>query len=221
MGGSFLVSPRKDTSIKSTFEETSNPDVNANVSNSDVNISSIAQQTTRIPEMTKVIPPRGLNTESNFEELKKIVVPLTQPSSLPLTSVTPISSIVVSTTFVGVMQEPIATLFSSESTEPEKTIIETNVDDDDVIVAFAKLQFNPKEKDIRNELIMLGKQFKILNSKMNSVLQLLANTGGKNYVSRVEFEYLLKAQESRLQSVIKDVAKKHENKMANQSRNFE
>lgn len=38
--GLFHVSPRKDTSIKSNFEETSNPNVNTNISDMDVNINS-------------------------------------------------------------------------------------------------------------------------------------------------------------------------------------
>lgn len=50
MGGSFHVTPRNDTPVKSTIEETSIPDVNANVSNTDVNMNYGAQQSTIIPE---------------------------------------------------------------------------------------------------------------------------------------------------------------------------
>lgn len=64
------------------------------------------------------------------------------------------------------------------------------------MVSFLELQFNPKEEDIPNDIIMSSKQFKILNSKMNYLLQFMADTGGKNYVNRVEFDYLLKDQES-------------------------
>lgn len=97
------------------------------------------------------------------------------------------------------MQEPITTLFSSQSTEAEKSVREDEADDDNVMISFAELQFNPEENDIPDELIMSimsSKQFKILNSKINSLLQFFANTGGKNYVTRVEFDYLMKAQEN-------------------------
>lgn len=46
-------------------------------------------------------------------------------------------------------------------------------DDDNVMVSFADLQFYQEEEEILDNLIMSGKQFKILNSKMNLILQLL------------------------------------------------
>ncbi|CAI9292929.1 unnamed protein product [Lactuca saligna] len=126
--------------------------------------------------------------------IKTFVVTPPQPTSPPPTSVTPPSSTTTfSPTFVGVIQEPIATLFSSQSTEPEKTITEAEADDDDVMVSFVELQFNLDEDDILDDLIMSGKQFKILNSKMNSILHFLADTGDKNSTCGVEVEYLLKS----------------------------
>ncbi|CAI9303783.1 unnamed protein product [Lactuca saligna] len=98
------------------------------------------------------------------------------------------------------MQEPIATLFFSQLTNHEKNITEHEVNEDDAMVSFAELQFNPDEEDILDNFIMSGKKFKILNSKMNSILQFLADTGRKNSVSGVEVEYLLKYQESRLKT---------------------
>lgn len=42
-------------------------------------------------------------------------------------------------------QEPITTLFLSQSTEHKKHVNEQEEDDDDVMVLFAGMQFNPKE----------------------------------------------------------------------------
>lgn len=64
MDGSFHISSRKDTSIKSNFNETSIPDVNVNVSNTDANINSGEQPSTSILEKTKVTPPEFSHSES-------------------------------------------------------------------------------------------------------------------------------------------------------------
>lgn len=66
--GSFHVSPRKDTPVKSIFEETSNSDVNANISNVNANINSCEQTITSLPEKTIVTPPKVLHSKSNMEE---------------------------------------------------------------------------------------------------------------------------------------------------------
>lgn len=68
------------------------------------------------------------------------------------------------------MHEPIATIFSSQSTEAEKVVHDKELNDDDIMVSFVDLQFDPEEENIPYELIMPGKQFKILNSKINSLL---------------------------------------------------
>lgn len=83
------------------------------------------------------------------------------------------------------MQELITTLFSSQSTKSKKTIQEEETDDENVMVSFAELQFNHDNEDIHDDLIILGKKFKILNSKINSILQFLADNGSKHLVSGV------------------------------------
>ncbi|CAI9302167.1 unnamed protein product [Lactuca saligna] len=49
------------------------------------------------------------------------------------------------------------------------------------MVSFDDLQFNPKEEKLPNELIMSSKEYKILNSKLNYLLQIKSDTGGNNY----------------------------------------
>ncbi|CAI9291038.1 unnamed protein product [Lactuca saligna] len=132
-----------------------------------------------------------LKTSTITTTVETTIVAPPQPASPPPTLVTPPSSTTTfSLTFAGVMQEPIASLFSSQLTESEKTINKAKVDDDNVM---------------------------ILNSKMNYILQFLADTGGKNSLNGVEVKYLLKYQDSLLRKIIESVDKKHEERMDNQS----
>ncbi|CAH1435811.1 unnamed protein product [Lactuca virosa] len=52
---------------------------------------------------------------------------------------------------------------------------------------------------------------------MSWILQFLADTSSKHYVSGVEVEYLLKAQESRLRTLIDDVHKRNDERVLNHS----
>ncbi|CAI9288637.1 unnamed protein product [Lactuca saligna] len=61
------------------------------------------------------------------------------------------------------------------------------------MVSFAKIQFD-LEENIPDHMLMFGKQFKILNQKLNSLLQLQANAGSRNSVSGIEVDVILKAQ---------------------------
>ncbi|CAH1432086.1 unnamed protein product [Lactuca virosa] len=136
----------------------------------------------------------------------------TSTSSIPITTVSP--------TFFGVIQEPITTIFSSHSPKAEKTIQEDEADDDNVMVSFVELQFGHEEEDIPDDLFMSVKQFKILNCKMISILQFLADTGNKHSISGVEVEYLLKTQESRLKTLIENVDKRSDDQVVTQSCTF-
>lgn len=61
------------------------------------------------------------------------------------------------------------------------------------MVSFADLQFDPDEDNIPDNMIMSGKQFKILNNKLNYLLQIQDDTGGRNFVSGVEMDFMLKS----------------------------
>lgn len=67
---------------------------------------------------------------------------------------------------------------------------------------------------------MSRKQFKILYGKMNSNLQFLVDTNGKNSVSGVEVGYILKYQEFRLRNFIESIDKNHEEWLTTQYRNI-
>lgn len=49
----------------------------------------------------------------------------------------------------------------------------------------------------------------------------MADTGGKNSVSGVEVEYLLKSQESHMKTFIENIDKRYEERMTNQSKSFD
>lgn len=57
-------------------------------------------------------------------------------------------------------------------------------------------------------MLMSGKQFKILNKKLDSILQSQTDARGRNSVSSIEVDVMLKAEEDRLfnkvTSLIKD-----------------
>ncbi|CAI9289560.1 unnamed protein product [Lactuca saligna] len=89
------------------------------------------------------------------------------------------------------------------------------------MVSFAKIQFNPEEEDIFDDLIMSGKQFKILNSKMNSLFQIVADNEGKHYVTGTEMDYLMKAQESQLRNLIADIEQKQAELLAFHSKTYD
>lgn len=87
----------------------------------------------------------------------------------------PISS---SPTVTHIINQPITSLFSSQSTDPPKFIDDTDTDDGGFGGTFADLEFDPEEEGIPDHMLMSGKQFKILNKKLNSILQSQADVGG-------------------------------------------
>lgn len=72
-----------------------------------------------------------------------------------------------------------------------------------------------------DEAIMPDKHFKILNSKMNSILQISSDIIGKTSVSCVEVEYLLKVQETRTLTLIEDMDKLINECLANHFQPFD
>ncbi|CAI9293078.1 unnamed protein product [Lactuca saligna] len=195
----------------------------------DTNINLSDQKHTNIHEKAIVKPFGVLNTESGKEEIgtTDIAIDLSNkgtnvnmdegmlnhessvtsiidtstalpPPSLPGPTYIPV--LTISPTFDGIMQEPITTLFSSQSTENSQPKNETN--DEDIMVSFADLQFNPREENIPDELIM-------------------SDTRRKNYVTGVEMEYLIKSQESCLQNLIEGIEKKQVERLAFHSRSYD
>ncbi|CAI9278260.1 unnamed protein product [Lactuca saligna] len=183
--GSFGILPTKVITVKSILEQTNNHGITANVSNAQANIDSREQIIKSLPKQTTVIPPKVTYSKSNIkgDETSNINVNLFDkhtnvtmgdegsktamytstglppaPTSPPqISTILPTTTATVSPTFEKVMQVPITTLFSSQSIDTDKIIHEEEANDDDLMVSFADLEFNPNEDDVPNEAIMFGK----------------------------------------------------------------
>ncbi|CAH1453127.1 unnamed protein product [Lactuca virosa] len=68
---------------------------------------------------------------------------------------------------------------------------------------------------------MSGKKFKILNSKINFLLQVTTDTGGKHYVTGVKVEYMTNAQESCLRDLNEGIENKQAEIMAFHSKIYD
>ncbi|CAH1451330.1 unnamed protein product [Lactuca virosa] len=207
-GNAFHVSPRKDATVLWNIKETSNHDVTINESNVDTNIDSGEPIITWLPKKTVVTPPEGLIFMSNMEEgrsskitqnlsnkdpnvtigeenstsvIDNSTVPPPPPSSpLPTSTITPTTVPAVSPTFQGIINERIASLFSSQSEDEEMPY---NEEEDDEMVQFDVLEFDHAEENVDDNANKSGKQYKILNSKLNTILQFWNNNAGKSSVS--------------------------------------
>lgn len=62
-------------------------------------------------------------------------------------------------------------------------------------------------------MLLTGKQFKIFNRKLNSLLEVKAHSGDKHSVSSIEVDILLKRQENRLHEAISDVDRNNEKRV--------
>ena len=79
---------------------------------------------------------------------------ITTDTSLP-PFVSIISTITHSPTFDQVINQPINSLFSSQSTNPEKVNHDEEPNDDDVMVSFANIHFDQEKENIPDDLINL------------------------------------------------------------------
>ncbi|CAI9270750.1 unnamed protein product [Lactuca saligna] len=68
----------------------------------------------------------------------------------------------------------------------------------------AELEFDPEEEDIEDHAIMSGKQYTILNSNLNIVLQCLidSSTFSNSHFSKDDVEFLLKSQKTNMKTLI-------------------
>lgn len=134
---------------KSNIKEDETSNINVNLSYKDTNVTMGDEGSTNTMYTSTGLPP-----------------PPTSPPQI--STMLPTFTAIVSPTFEKVMQDPITTLFSSQSTDTDNTIHEEEEENDDnVMVSFVDVEFNPNDDDVPDEAIMSGKQFKILNSKMN------------------------------------------------------
>ncbi|CAI9259821.1 unnamed protein product [Lactuca saligna] len=79
-------------------------------------------------------------------------------------------------TYNTIMNQPITSIFPSQSTEGDKSIPDDSQDDDDFMVSFADIQFDPEEENIPDHILMSRNRFTILNHKLSYLLQIQADT---------------------------------------------
>ncbi|CAI9262584.1 unnamed protein product [Lactuca saligna] len=76
--------------------------------------------------------------------------------------------------------------------------MENEIDTEGFRGTFEALQFDDTEEVFPDHMLMTMKQFKILNSKLNSILRTQANIGGTSSVSSLEVDAMLKIFEGRV-----------------------
>lgn len=182
-----LVSPRKVATIESNTEEISNSDVTMNTSNVDTYIIKDETPSTYHPQSTATVNPlefpttksimeevrtldipehtshvdSNLNMDENFR-MKTSTVPPLRPTSLFITSVVQTGMVPTrSPTFYGILSQPIAMLFSSQSTNSQLGLIHDDTlhmqDKEDEGFGFEET-FDLEEEDIEDKALMSGKQ---------------------------------------------------------------
>ncbi|CAI9286228.1 unnamed protein product [Lactuca saligna] len=144
---------------------------------------------------TTSLIPISLILSSTIETSRVDTSTTLPPFHTPISSSLPASTI--STTYSNIMNQPVTSLFSSQSTKGETSIPEDDHDADDVMVSFIEIQFDPEEDNIPDQIHMSGKQIKILNHKLNSLLQIQDDIGGRNTIIGIE-ELRLVAKEHHL-----------------------
>ncbi|CAI9297485.1 unnamed protein product [Lactuca saligna] len=143
--------------------------------------------------------------------------------SLPpqLTPIIPTTSKTGSPTFENIVKQPITSLFSSQSIDPPTTtsliqdssFMETEHESEGFGGTFENLEFDEEETDFLDHNLMKMKQFKILNTQLNSIFQSQADLGGGNSVTSLEVDGLLKMLEGRISSKVLGMIKDSESRL--------
>ncbi|CAI9271862.1 unnamed protein product [Lactuca saligna] len=164
-----ILSPQKNSQVKSNLEETRNS--GGNVETSIVDTTTNLGESTKVltPEQTVVMPP-VVSNENPKDQGNSILI-ISPSFNTSTVSTTP--TVTHSQTFANILNKPITSLFSSQSTDPPITREEeedTNDDDNEFDGTLSNIEFVPKEENIPDNMLLTDKQFKILNRKLNLIL---------------------------------------------------
>ncbi|CAI9277405.1 unnamed protein product [Lactuca saligna] len=121
----------------------------------------------KIQEEAKTSPPVTLSKPADLKTVEHGHV-----VSLPQ-----VTSTTDSPTFQSIMDQPFTTIFSTQSTDPlnpsslvdETMATDAGTDNEGFGGTFEALHFDNSEEDFPYHMLMTMKQFKILNSKLNSI----------------------------------------------------
>ncbi|CAI9277284.1 unnamed protein product [Lactuca saligna] len=139
------------------------------------------------------------------------------------TSVSTTPIVIHSPTFDNIFNQPITSLFEFQSTDLPITHEEEeaqNDDENEFDGTFSNIEFDPEEENILDNMLLTRKQFRILNKKLNSLLQIQDGGGNKHSVSSLEVDIMLKRQENRVHEAIFDINRNNEKQVKAQSSNF-
>ncbi|CAI9277813.1 unnamed protein product [Lactuca saligna] len=125
------------------------------------------------PEKTVVIPSAVSSTKSSHEEVRTSDITKN-----------------ISDTDVNVIMGEGD--LSKETTEPPQANDESDNEDGGFGDTFEDMTFDEEEEDFPDDMLMFMKQFKILNKKLNSIIQSQADMGGGSSVSSFEIDGLIK-----------------------------
>ncbi|CAI9280471.1 unnamed protein product [Lactuca saligna] len=163
------VIPPEGSVAKSLSEEARTSDILVNVSHTDTNVI-MGEYDSKKDDQGK---PSTITSET-FISFPPQITPI-----ILITSTTD------SPTFENIIKHPITSLFSSQSTSPptttspiqESIFMETENESESFGGTFENLEFDEDEADFPDHMFMGMKQFKILNTKLNSILQLHVDLG--------------------------------------------
>ncbi|CAI9298987.1 unnamed protein product [Lactuca saligna] len=178
------VIPPEVSITKSFHEEVRTSGISTHVSNMDVNVN-----------MGEGVSKNGHPVSTQGIRETSVI---TTTTSLP-SFVSTVTTTIHSPTFDQVMNQPITYVFPSQFTNPPKLVNGDETDDEVFGGSFLDHEFDHEEEVIPNHMLMSGKQFKILNRKLNSLLQSQVDVGSKHSVLGIEVDIMLKAQEHQLQ----------------------
>ncbi|CAI9295064.1 unnamed protein product [Lactuca saligna] len=120
---------------------------------------------TSIVDTTTIVGVSNTENPASTQGIFEIVVITNNISLPPFVTIVPTTS--HSPTFDFVISQPITSLFPSQSTGPPKPIIDDATDDGGFGGSFVDLEFDLEEENLPYHMLMSGKQFKILNKKLN------------------------------------------------------
>ncbi|CAI9303286.1 unnamed protein product [Lactuca saligna] len=182
--------------------------------------------TSSILETTVIIIPEVSIAKSIFEEVRTsglgenvskdadqgpfISTPFESLVSITPTSTIPLTSTTISPTFEHILNQPITSMFSSQSTDTPKPTSPTETDHEGFGGTFDDLEFHDEEEDFPYHMLMTMKQYKILNQKLNSIIQSQADLGGGSSISSLEVDSMLKLCESKIISKVSGMLKASE-----------
>ncbi|CAI9261434.1 unnamed protein product [Lactuca saligna] len=141
--------------------------------------------TSSIPEITVKITPEVSISKSIFEEVRTsgfgenvskdanqgpfISTPFESLVSVTPTSAIPLTSTTISPSFEHIINQPITSMFSSQSTDTNKPTSPTKTYHEAFGGTFEDLEFHDEEEDFLDHMLMTMKQYKILNQKVDII----------------------------------------------------